>query len=744
MMGRGFGRSPARGTAPTYQTNEQEFTRNNGRGFKRSLVFARNESALVYDTPFGQLLRGMPSAQNPSAASPFGWFYLPTGPGGAEIAETDNNRASTRAYGHTMDGEARTRNLPGNSPGGDGNQPFSATLTPLAAPVTLTDGRILNSVFQSNYTEGNNVNVADDRANDNESTHGIRGFSLTRQFTAPRFTYINGYEYGGQDAFSFVPGTMTPTNQRGQACTTGTPCEVFYPETSDADILPGTVALFYFNNLMHDYLYSIGFTENLFNFQQDNFGKGGAGRDGVSAQVQDGSGTNNANFGTPAEGGRPRMQMFLFTEDVFRRSDGDFDFDVVAHEYYHGVSNRSVAKGGSGGLGLALVGESGGQGEGWSDYIANSMADDDATGEYVTGEFDVGIRRLPSTNFRWSYASIDQRSQERRDAKGLGNPPPDPDSGTGQPFAVHRTGEVWSATLWDMRELLIVKSRVAGSYPGVFFDGTRRFGTGKEFFIGNRLVRSVDNNHPIDYRDNFGTTMLGATTVGPTAPQPIGFPGQPGTSPVVPTIKAEEHIVRPGLLAAEIAGRGNRTGPLATAVGRGARLADTLVLRGMQLSTLNPSFVDSRDGILLADRELTGGENRALIWRAFASHGVGLLATSSASDTQNQGTQSAPVIVENFDVPAGVTQCEEQGPLAPPPFTLTNTTDNTVTITINGGTPIPGANKYVISRATSVEGNYATIAEIPASQTTFQDNNSGQGLPLNSDIHLQGAREPRR
>ncbi len=80
------------------------------------------------------------------------------------------------------------------------------------------------------------------------------------------------------------------------------------------------------------------------------------------------------------------------------------------------------------------------------------MTDDDAVGEFVTGEFDVGIRRMPYTNFRWSYGSINQRVLNRRDQLA-----PDVDGGTGTPFAVHRTGEVWSATLWDMRELLIMK-----------------------------------------------------------------------------------------------------------------------------------------------------------------------------------------------------------------------------------------------------------------------------------------------
>lgn len=675
----GIGRTQA-GTAPNYAA-ENVTVRNSGRGFRFSFVSARNENPLFYESPFSQVLRGVPDAQNPSAESPFGWFYLPTDSGGGSINSADNNRAATNAFGYTMSTEAKSRNLAENSPTGDKNQPFSADLTPLSSSVALRDGRVLSSVFQSNYTEGNNVLVADDRANDNESTHGIKGFALNRQFTQNYFDFTNGYEFGGADAVAPAGGAVN------------------YPASADADIYSGTVTLFHYNNLMHDYLYSIGFTESLWNFQQDNFGKGGTGKDAVSAQVQDGSGTNNANFGTPAEGGRPRMQMFLFTDSTFHRADGDFDFDVVAHEYHHGVSNRSVAKGSTGGLGLTLVGESGGQSEGWSDYIAATMTDDDAVGEFVTGEFDVGIRRMPYTNFRWSYGSINQRVLNRRDQLA-----PDIDGGTGTPFAVHRTGEVWSATLWDMRELLIMKDP-----NGIFFDGNRRLGGGTSFFVGSRQVQSVDAKHPIDYRAAFNTNDAA-------------------------TIRANEAIVRPGLIADEIAQTGNRQGPLATAVSKGARLSDTLVLRGMQLSPLNPSMVDSRDSILLADRELTGGENQSIIWRAFASHGIGLGADSTSNDV---ATQSVPVVVESFAVPPGVTQCEQTGPLAPPSFTLSNPRENAVAVTINGGAPIAGASSYTISRAAGPNGPFVRIATLDANQTTYEDNNNGQGLDGGETFYYQ-------
>lgn len=71
--------------------------------------------------------------------------------------------------------------------------------------------------------------------------------------------------------------------------------------------------LFYVNNVIHDILYRHGFDEAAGNFQVDNFGKGGAGADAVRAEAQDGGGTDNANFSTPPDGRKPRMQMYLWT-----------------------------------------------------------------------------------------------------------------------------------------------------------------------------------------------------------------------------------------------------------------------------------------------------------------------------------------------------------------------------------------------------------------------------------------------
>jgi Zn-dependent metalloprotease len=198
------------------------------------------------------------------------------------------------------------------------------------------------------------------------------------------------------------------------------------PRTQQAAVVTN---LFYFNNIMHDFSYGLGFTETAGNFQTNNFGRGGTGNDSVRAEAQDGSGTNNANFATPPEGSRPRMQQFLFTAPTPDR-DSSVDSDVVFHEYGHGISNRLIGNGS--GLGGT---QSGAMGEGWSDYWACTINNDGVMGEYVTLNTTRGIRRaaytVPAAAVHDSYADV-----------GAGG------------FEVHNDGEVWAATLWDLRTQL--------------------------------------------------------------------------------------------------------------------------------------------------------------------------------------------------------------------------------------------------------------------------------------------------
>ena len=70
--------------------------------------------------------------------------------------------------------------------------------------------------------------------------------------------------------------------------------------------------LFYNLNFLHDWYYDAGFDEVAGNAQTDNFGRGGIAGDSIRAEAQDFGGYSNANMQTPADGGRPIMQMYMF------------------------------------------------------------------------------------------------------------------------------------------------------------------------------------------------------------------------------------------------------------------------------------------------------------------------------------------------------------------------------------------------------------------------------------------------
>ncbi|TMQ07964.1 MAG: hypothetical protein E6J90_41810 [Deltaproteobacteria bacterium] len=207
-----------------------------------------------------------------------------------------------------------------------------------------------------------------------------------------------------------------------------------YSATTDAsNFKPASVSnAFFLVNDWHDRTYVLGFNEASGNFQTNNFGKGGAQNDPVNVDSQDGSGTNNANFSTPTDGSRPRMQMFLFNIKNGAggvRQDGDFDPSVIYHENTHGLSNRLVG-GGSGGCLGGL--QAGGMGEGWGDFMGSSFLNNPIVGAYVTGNATVGIRRQSMANSTFTYNDIKN----------------------GTLAEVHDAGELWAATLWDVRKSL--------------------------------------------------------------------------------------------------------------------------------------------------------------------------------------------------------------------------------------------------------------------------------------------------
>lgn len=193
--------------------------------------------------------------------------------------------------------------------------------------------------------------------------------------------------------------------------------------------------LFYWNNLMHDVMYEYGFDEASGNFQENNYGNGGIAGDYVNADALDGSGTNNANFATPPDGGNPRMQMYVWTQ-TSPSTTSDLDNGIIAHEYGHGVSIRLTG----GASTSSCLSNSEQMGEGWSDYLGiwltiepgDVSTDNRGVGTYVLGQTTTGtgIRPTPyNTSFGVNPTTYG-------DIGGLAVP--------------HGVGYAWCTMLWDL------------------------------------------------------------------------------------------------------------------------------------------------------------------------------------------------------------------------------------------------------------------------------------------------------
>jgi extracellular elastinolytic metalloproteinase len=231
------------------------------------------------------------------------------------------------------------------------------------------------------------------------------------------------------------------------------------------DIQASTANLFSMHNRMHDWSYFLGFTENNFNLQDDNFGVNAQGEhDPELGDVQAGAvsggppqvqvpGRDNANQITLNDGipGITNQYLFESLPDAIYVPcvDGDFDMSVVGHEYTHAISHRMIGKAGS-----TISGTQGNSmGESWSDldvleylhefhFVPTDGENDFAEGVYVTGNKAIGIRNYAINSSPLNYGDF-----------GYDKTGPE----------VHADGEIWNAVNFDIRQALMTKYN--GSFP---------------------------------------------------------------------------------------------------------------------------------------------------------------------------------------------------------------------------------------------------------------------------------------
>ncbi|MEX2546692.1 MAG: M36 family metallopeptidase [Chloroflexota bacterium] len=274
------------------------------------------------------------------------------------------------------------------------------------------------------------------------------------------------------------------------------------------DIYAAVTNLFVSHNRMHDWSYFLGFTEDAWNLQENNFGNNpGAGQEndpefgqaqaGADAPVAAGVSRDNANQVTLNDGvpGITNMYLWQPVAGGFYPPcvDGDYDMSVIGHEYTHAISNRMA-----GGPDSSLSGTQGrAMGESWSDLAAveylnefNLLPTNNesryAVGPYVTGNLDRGIRNFNMSTSPLNYSDVGFDfvcNAPLVDEPLIFDPCPD---GRTQ---VHADGEIWSAINFDIRQALISKYKnnfpstntarqracAEGVYPASSCPGNRRW-----------------------------------------------------------------------------------------------------------------------------------------------------------------------------------------------------------------------------------------------------------------------------
>jgi extracellular elastinolytic metalloproteinase len=149
----------------------------------------------------------------------------------------------------------------------------------------------------------------------------------------------------------------------------------------------------------HDITYQFGFTEEAGNFQTNNFGKGGREYDPIIIKNNHSGKKNNSFFSAP-EDGLPGVLTTLYWDTAKPNRVASFDNTILAHEYFHGVTNRLT--GGAQKANCMNNQESKSLGEGWSDFFSFLMqtkSTDRRDTDFVIGSYarnsPKGLRSFP-------------------------------------------------------------------------------------------------------------------------------------------------------------------------------------------------------------------------------------------------------------------------------------------------------------------------------------------------------------
>ena len=515
--------------------------------------------------------------------------------------------------------------------------------------------------------------------------------------------------------------------------------------------------LFYWNNVVHDITFGYGFDEAAGNFQVKNYTGAVGGGDDVRAEAQDGSGTNNANFFTPAQNAlppntpRPRMQMYVWTHPrpntvtvaagpaagdyeasgaTFGpnfRTTGPVTADVVlvndgvagapggtvndGCEAYTGLANR-----------IALVER------GFCNFtvkvhnaqLAGARAViviHNAPGFPATMGFTPPI---PTITIPSAMISLANGNLIRANLPLVATVKADParsvgrDSDLDAGVIAHEYGHGISNRLTGGPNIVTCLSNFGGS--------SEQMGEGWSDWFGIALT-----THPSDTAatPRGVASYLSFEPAGGRGIRPTPYSTDMSVNPSTYAWVANPAISQPhGIgyvwntmlwemywnLVDRYGYNANVYDAWDTA---GNNLALQLVMDGMKIQPCQPGFVDGRNAILAADAALTGGDNQCEIWRAFARRGLGASASQGSPIVRTDG-------VAAFDLPASCTAAvfgTFRPPVENPPAINEVNAGATVPVkfTVSGGAPASIDSQRVDCETLVATGEAPSPLETPGS-----------------------------